>query len=177
MYHNALIYILETQFEWLADVTRGGRMKPFVPATSEGTREVQGARCILDGEARLDLSEEHRSVLAAGEDWGKSVRFTNEEVGIEDVLIGSLGWKSTEVTVPLCPGSWGVNAVRINVRRMRKVSVPCKESSRCPPPKYTPSCQLHRPQPAVLRRPCSTPLLGECFRTQLGSLARHDVPG
>lgn len=42
MYHNALIYILETQFEWIADVALGGRMKPFVPTASEGTREVQG---------------------------------------------------------------------------------------------------------------------------------------
>lgn len=86
------------------------------------------------------------------------------------VLIGSFGWKSTEVTVPLCPGSYrkqlrqqdGDSEVS-NSRTLystRPLSTSQIVTVRSAPPTATrlpPSSLLHAPRLSVLSKPAGAP--------------------
>jgi hypothetical protein len=62
------------------------------------------SRTRLDCNAWFQLAEKHGSVFATSEDCDWRVNRNNAWCK-HNLLIGSLGWKSMDVTVPLCPGN------------------------------------------------------------------------
>jgi hypothetical protein len=80
---------------------------------------------------RINLAQEHIRVLAARQDYRKTLALPHSFArfgSLQDSLIGSLGWKSTAPTLPLCPP---------NLYRILPLSTSQMVTVRSPPPAAT----------------------------------------
>lgn len=89
-------------------------------------------------------------------------------------LMGSFGWKSTEVTVPLCPGSYNRKSA-LATRVTARTHPPCKGSWNSQPPKCRPSCQHLLQQHAAHHRLYSKLHGAGCFQILPARHVEYDV--